>query len=183
MARSTIYSLPLMAMAKTVGVLFTSTPRLACKASLLRGLKFPRGVACDHSGNLFVATATFDGSAYHGAIVKITPDGVQSTFATLSEQNFEPEGVAFDLAGNLFVMAINDSDPNFASTIFKSTPGGVQCTFGSVPGDGFGLAFDSACTLFAADAGTANGGQTIWKFTPDGTRSVFVIPSINPDQG
>src|SRR5206468_11309316 len=99
MARSTIYSLPLMAMAKTVGVLFTSTPRLACKASLLRALITPVGWP-DHSGNLFVATATFDGSAYHGAIVKITPDGVQSTFATLSEQNFEPEGVAFDLAGN-----------------------------------------------------------------------------------
>jgi len=40
------------------------------------GLNHPRGVASDHSGNLFVATATFDGSAYHGAIVKITPDGV-----------------------------------------------------------------------------------------------------------
>ena len=139
------------------------------------GLNHPRGVASDHSGNLFVATATFDGSAYHGAIVKITPDGVQSTFATLSEQNFEPEGVAFDLAGNLFVMAINDSDPNFASTIFKFTPGGVQSTFGSVPGEGFGLAFDSAGNLFAADAGTANGGQTIWKFTPEaqGVSSLF----------
>src|SRR5207247_3882552 len=43
MARSTIYSLPLMAMAKTVGVLFTSTPRLACKASLLRALITPVG--------------------------------------------------------------------------------------------------------------------------------------------
>jgi hypothetical protein len=43
MARSTIYSLPLMAMAKTVGVLFTSTPRLACKAPLLRALITPVG--------------------------------------------------------------------------------------------------------------------------------------------
>jgi hypothetical protein len=48
-----------------------------------------------------------------------------------------------------------------------------------VPADGFGLAFDSAGKLFAAD----EVDQTIYKFTPDGTRSVFVIPSINPDQG
>ena len=151
--------------------------RLACKPS--RGFLTHVGVAFNQSGNLFVATATFDGTTFQGAIVKITPDGVQRTIATLSEQNFEPEGVAFDLAGNLFVMAIDDSDPNFASTIFKFTPGGVQSTFGSVPGAGFGLAFDSAGNLFAADAGS----QTIWKFTPDGTRSVFVHPSPNAFQG
>ena len=68
--------------------------------------------------------------------MKITPDGVQSTFATLSGNLFG-QGVAFDGAGNLFVMANDQNDPNLASTIYKFTPGGVQSTFGSVPGQGF----------------------------------------------
>ena len=152
------------------------------------GLNHPRGVASDHSGNLFVATATFDGSAYHGAIVKITPDGVQSTFATLSEQNFEPEGVAFDLAGNLFVMAINDSDPNFASTIFKFTPNGVQSTFATgLTNYPRGLAFDRAGNLFVAEVGenpdpNVPAPGDILKFRPDGVGTVFaqnIVPGGN----
>ena len=46
--------------------------------------------------------------------------------------------------------------------------------FGSVPGaSGFGLAFDSVGNLYAADGDD----QTIYKFAPDGTRTVFVGPS------
>ena len=111
--------------------------------------------------------------------MKITPGGVQSTFATLSGILFG-EDVAFDSSGNLFVIAQDQNDPNQASTIYKFTPRGVQSTFGSMPGQGFGLAFDGAGNLFAADARPF---PTIWKFTPDGTRSVFVIPSIHPAQG
>ena len=109
-----------------------------------------------------------------GSIVKITPGGVQSTFATLSQLNFQPEGVAFDHGGNLFVMAINLADPNLASTIFKFTPNGVQSRFGSVPGQGFGLAFDASGNLFAADTGE------IFKFLPDGTGTVSVGSNAFP---
>jgi sugar lactone lactonase YvrE len=56
----------------------------------------------------------------------------------------------------------------------------VQSTFGSIPSQGFGLAFDEAGNLFAADAFD----QSIFKFAPDGTRSVFVGPSaFVPDTG
>jgi hypothetical protein len=50
------------------------------------GLSRPRGVAFDHFGNLFVVTNTFDAvsGTFQPSIVKITPDGVQSIFATLS---------------------------------------------------------------------------------------------------
>ena len=58
------------------------------------GLSRPRGVAFDQAANLFVATNTCVSGTCQGAIVKITPAGVQSTFATLSQQNFQPEGVA-----------------------------------------------------------------------------------------
>jgi hypothetical protein len=155
------------------GFIYQITPT-GMESIFASGLSRPRGVAFDQSGNLFVANETCDNTGTcQGTIVKITPGGVQSTFATLSEQNFQPEGLAFDVAGNLFVMAIDLDDPNLVSTIYKFTPGGVQSTFGSVTNQGFGLAFDSAGNLFAA----SGGDQNIYKFTPDGTRTLFVGPS------
>jgi len=138
------------------------------------GLSRPRGVAFDHFGNLFVVTNTFDSvsGTFQSSIVKITPEGVQSTFATLSGNLFG-EGVAFDSSGNLFVIAGDQNDPNQASTIYKFTPGGVQSTFGSVPGQGFGLAFDGEGNLFTS-VNYAVDPSEIWKFAPDGTSSVFV---------
>jgi hypothetical protein len=140
------------------------------------GLSRPRGVAFSRFGNLFVANTTFDGVTFQASIVKITPNGVQSTVATLSGDLFG-EDVAFDSSGNLFVMA---GHPDFTDTIYKITPDGVQSTFGTVPGQGFGLAFDSAGNLFAADLVDA----TIYKFAPDGTRTIFVDASgFPPDTG
>ena len=63
--------------------------------------------------------------------------------------------------------------------IFEFTPSGDRILFGSVPSQGWGLAFDSAGNLYvAADdyLGDSN-DQTIFKFAPDGTRTVFVGPS------
>jgi hypothetical protein len=157
------------------GSIYKYTPT-GVQSLFASGLSEPRGVAFDDFGNLFVANATFNvpSQTFQATIKKITPSGVQSTFATLSG-NFFPEGLAFDHAGNLFLMAIDVNDLNSASTIYKFTPNGVQSAFGSVPGQGFGLAFDGAGNLFAADAGLSDyTNETIWKFTPDGTRSVFV---------
>jgi sugar lactone lactonase YvrE len=125
-----------------------------------------------------VTNTTFDGvSTYQASIVKITANRVQSTFATLSGNIFA-EGVVFDRAGDLFVAAIDQTDPNAygPSTIFRITPSGVQSTFGTLPHRGFGLAFDSAGNLFAADVGDTMtyGTAVIYKFAPDGTRRVFV---------
>jgi sugar lactone lactonase YvrE len=149
------------------------------QSTFAAGLSRPRGVAFDHFANLFVVTNTFvSGSQTLVTIVKITPDGVQSTFATLSG-NLKGQGVAFDGAGNLFVVANDLNDPNLTSTIYKFTPGGVQSTFGSVPGQGFGLAFDSAGNLFVTiNALYGVDPAEIWKFAPDGTSSVF---ATNPD--
>src|SRR5262249_30849416 len=60
------------------------------------GLSQPRGVAFDQFGNLFVVTNTFDSvsGTLQVSIVKITPGGVQSTFATLSG-NLKGLGVRF----------------------------------------------------------------------------------------
>jgi len=156
------------------GFIYQYTPT-GLQTVFASGLSRPRGVVFDHFGNLFVASTTCDVNGNcQGSIVKITPEGVQSTFATLSQPNFGPEGVAFDHAGNLFVMAINFTDPNLASTIYKYTPDRVESAFGSIEGQSFGLAFDSAGNLFAA------GNVNIYKFTPDGTRTVFADSSQFP---
>ena len=135
------------------------------------GLSRPRGLAI-YRGDLYVATNTVDpvtGNEQE-SIVKVSASGVQTLFATLSVVNFAAEGLAIDRAGNVFVVAFDQNSPALASTIFKFTPDGAESTFGSLPGQGFGLAFDAAGNLFAADAEN----QTIFKFTPAGAQSVFV---------
>jgi hypothetical protein len=126
-------------------------------------------------GDLYVATNTLapvTGNLQPG-ILKVSASGVQTPFATLSVVNFSAEGLAIDRAGNVFVVAFDLTSPATASTIFKFTPDGAESTFGSLPGQGFGLAFDAAGNLFAADASD----QTIFKFTPAGAQSVFVGPA------
>ena len=80
------------------------------------------------------------------------------------------QGVAINSAGNVFVMAEDNNSPVFASTIYKFSPnGGTPTVFGSTPGQGFGLTFDGAGNLLAADSVD----RTIYQFAPDGTRTVF----------
>jgi len=162
------------------GFIYEYTPT-GVQSIFTSGLSRPRGVAFDHFGNLFVATNTLDPNSGHftGAILTIAPDGTQTTFANVNgpSDDFFLSGSAIDQAGDVFVLAIDNTVPNvLPSTIYKFTPGGVQTTFGSAPGQGFGLAFDSAGNLYAADALDA----TIYKFAPDGTRSVFVGPDGFP---
>ena len=162
------------------GSIYEYTPT-GVQSLFASGLSEPRGVAFDHFGNLFVANTAFDdpSQTFQASIVKITPDGVQSTFATL-DGNLFGEDLAFDRAGNLFVVAIDQNDePNFASTIYKFMPDGTQSMFGTLPFQTFGLAFDSEGNLFAACAGVPEvaNSASIYKFTPGGTRSVFADQS------
>lgn len=150
-----------------VGSIYKYTPH-GLQSTVATGLFRPRGLAFDSTGNLFVATNFCDATTWcHPTILKITPDGVQSTFATIPD-SFFAQGLAIDRSDNLFLMAIAWS--NDVSIIYKLTPQGARASFGFVPGHGMGLAFDSGGNLFAADATS----QCIYKFTPDGTRSVFI---------
>ena len=155
------------------------------------------GLALDRSGNLFVAEHVT------GSILKFTPDGKKSTFAS----GVSPDKMAVDGAGNLFA-----ADGN---TIFKFTPDGKKNTFatGINPGD---LVFDRAGNLFVTDPGSdsilkftpdgkkgtfatgisypgdlvfdgagnlfVSGSGLIFKFTPDGTRSTLVSDRVSPDK-
>jgi hypothetical protein len=156
-----------------VGFIYQYTPD-GVQSTFASGLSRPRGLAFDSEGNLFVATNFID-RTFHSRILKIMPDGAQDVFAIIPG-SFFAQGVAIDRSDNVFVMAT--IQPGFhLSIIYKFTPDGVRMPFGQLPGQnqasqGFGLAFDSAGNLFAADALTG----TIYKFAPDGTRSVFVGP-------
>jgi len=134
-------------------------------------LQFPRGLAFDSLGNLFAAeTLAPAGDVEVGKVLKFNLRNKATTLGSAAQFFFE--GLAIDIAGNIYVMGNDVRSPVGASTIFKFTPSGDQIVFGSVPGQGWGLAFDSAGNLYAADGGD----QTIYKFAPDGTRTVFVGP-------
>ena len=138
---------------------------------------YPRGVAVDGDGNLYVA------DTYNSTIRKVTPAGVVTTFAgsgsygsddgTGTAASFaDPRGVAFGGDGNLYVADTNNH------SIRKVTPAGVVTTLagsgssGSDDGTGtaagfgevMGAAFDGDGNLYVADAGN----NTIRKITPAG---------------
>ena len=84
----------------------------------------------------------------------------QNTFAT----GIMPLAMTFSPSGNLFVA------DGITLTIKKFTPAGVRSTF-ATDIKAKGLAFDSAGNLFVSIAET---NAPLFKFSPDGTRKVFV---------
>ena len=134
-------------------------------------------MAFDSIGNLFVAHIKEPDDIGIGRVLKFNLRNHVSTFG--SATNFEFEGLALDAAGNVYVMGTDINSPTAEGTIFKFTASGERIVFGSVPGTpdatqaNWGLAFDSAGNLYAADGNA----QTIYEFAPNGTRTVFVGPS------
>ncbi|MCX6874734.1 MAG: choice-of-anchor D domain-containing protein, partial [Verrucomicrobia bacterium] len=139
---------------------------------------YPKGIAVDTSGNLYVA------DYYNCTIRKVTPSGVVTTLAgspgrgacadgTGSAARFYyPSGIAVDDSGNLYVVELG-------CTIRKVTPSGVVTTLagsfnqsGSADGTGNaarfmkpeGIAGDGRGNLYVADTGN----HTIRKVTPSG---------------
>jgi len=145
------------------------------------GLSGPRGLAFDSIGNLFLAETVLPEGNGIGKVLKYNLKNHVSTFGTVSigGEDIFLEGLATDIAGNAYAMATVSNDPTLPGTIFEFTPSGERIVFGFVPGipdnqlRPFGLAFDSTGNLYAA----AGGAQTIYKFAPNGTRTVFVGPS------
>ena len=161
------------------GEIFEYTPS-GVQSTYATGLSAPRGLAFDSIGNLFAAETVYPHDDLNGIgkVLKYNLRNKVSTFGTVSigREDIFLQGLATDVAGNAYVAA-TDSDTD--TGIFKFTPSGDRILFGSVPAQGWGLAFDSAGNLYvAADdyLGDSN-DQTIFKFAPDGTRTVFVGPS------
>jgi len=132
------------------------------------GIPDPRGLAFDSKGNLYAAISAFVDGHVVGKVVEFNPQRMPTTIGAAAFYGIF-EGVAIDAGGNVYVFTAGGKNP---STIFKFVPGVSRTIFATGFGQGFGLAFDSAGNLYAADAGN----QTINKFTPNGTGSVFVGP-------
>ena len=125
--------------------------RNACVASVIcMATLSPR------AGAEFVA---YNSNEIGGVILRITPDGVATTFASGLPS---PRGMAVDREGNLFVSVTGDG------TIRRFTPGGVGSIFatGLAPRD---LEIDAAGTLFASDGLSGS----VRRFNADGTSTAF----------
>jgi len=139
------------------------------KSTFAAGLSQPVALAFDRAGNLFVGDSGSCGCIPEitcecppAKVVKIAPNGTQSTFATL--QSSQLLGLAFDGAGNLFVST--------GTSIVKISRDGTQSTFASGLHGAWPLAFDSLGYLFV---GLNPGGpSSIVKFAPDGSSTTFV---------
>jgi hypothetical protein len=139
------------------------------KETFASGIYQPLALAFDRTGNLFVANPGSCACVPEiicecppSTIIKITPNGNQTTFATIPGTQLL--GVAFDGAGNLFVST--------AGTIVKIAPNGTQSTFASGLNGAWPLAFDSFGNLYVGINST--GPSSIVRFAPDGSRTTFV---------
>jgi DNA-binding beta-propeller fold protein YncE len=112
-------------------------------------------LAFDNSGNLYVALYSYN------AIVKVTPGGSQSFFATSGLSG--PSGLAVDSHGNLFVANVNNG------TIEEYNTNGVGTVFASGLNFPQALAFDTSGKLYAAD----HGNNAIDEFDKNGNESIF----------
>jgi len=127
----------------------------------------PRGIAVDHSGNVFVTD-----SSPTSAIYMVSPQGEISIIAggnpngydgTNEEAGFDqPTGVTIDGDGNLFVV------DTATSAVRKIAPAGtnwVVTTLSRSFTQPQGIAVDGAGVLYIADTGSS----TIRMMVPDGT--------------
>ncbi len=139
-----------------VPVSLSATPTVS---SLADGFNQPDGVAFD-GGDLYVSDLGT------GTVIKVTPEGQKSTFAS-GFQN--PVGLAFDATGNLYVANSVDN------SVIMVTPKGTMTTFASGFNTPFGLAFDGG-NLYVSDVGD----DTVSKVTSAGLStfaSGFDVPT------
>ncbi len=110
-------------------------------------------MAFDAAGNLYEADAS--------SIIKITPAGVQSTFASGFAAN-TPTGIAIDPSGNVYLSSTSN-------IIYKITPAGSVSTFlsSSTLNSPYGMVFDNAGNLYIA----SYSGGTIFQI-PYGTTTL-----------
>jgi sugar lactone lactonase YvrE len=182
------------------GTVLQFTPQGA-QSTLIPSILHPRGLAFDSAGNLFVTSLR--NATNTSAIYKVTPDGTLTTFATstvgkigtlvTSIVKITPTGVqsvvasfpdtysglALDGTGSLFALNLTDG------IVYKISPDGTKTPFvntidpNNSNSGGDALVFDSQGNLFVSRAGNAP-NDTILKFTPAGSESIFASGLNNP---
>ncbi|WP_394792722.1 PEP-CTERM sorting domain-containing protein [Armatimonas sp.] len=131
------------------------------------GVGSPTGIAFDTTGNLF--TADFS----TGAIYRITPLGVRTTFVAGGGVMENPRSLAFDASGNLYASSNGDR-------ISQITPGGVVSTFVSgIPAQPEGLAFDASGSLYVG-SGSGSSVRKILFSSPGVFDSISIFATGAP---
>ncbi len=162
----------------TVGTILKFAPDGTCSTYYtLAGAKF-QGLAIDSAGALYAA------SSANNSILKITAANMGTTYYTGTGANAlnAPHSLAFDKSGALYVGNIGKEGSVNANCIVKITAAGASGTLskvsdGTVPVVAYGLAFDSAGSLYAANAGANN----VLKYVGGaGQAAVFVSGLTNP---
>jgi len=125
-----------------------------------------------HAQNNLYVSINGNGSNSGGSIFEYTLAGTQTTFASGLSR---PRGLAFDGIGNFFVATTFDTPRDgFHGRILKFTPRGKVSTLGNAAHNFFeGVATDSAGNVFAMTQDENTDVGTIFKFAPDGTRTIF----------
>ncbi|MEM1122150.1 MAG: hypothetical protein AAGJ18_17015 [Bacteroidota bacterium] len=135
----------------------------------LTGFKSPMGTAVDSQGNLFVNN---DNNMRRGQVLKVTPEGEQTTIATIEGW---PSGMNIDEADNLYI-------PNYTVGILhKITPTGEVSVVAkdSVLLGCTGVDFDSKGNIILSNFMNAK----IFSVTPNGkVRQITQIPNITIQQ-
>jgi streptogramin lyase len=132
---------------------------LGVESVFATGLNSVSGLAFDDSGNLFTADPR------DGTIVKLSPDGSQSVFASIGG-GAEPAALTIDNAGTLWAY-----EDRYLNYFYKISPSASVSTF-NAPNAGFAdqLAFDASGNLFEVNS-TAG---TVLKFnTTTGAETTF----------
>ena len=137
-------------------------------------------MAFDSTGNLFVVDNSA-GNIYQGSIYEYKSDGSRVTLAALAPTD-RPAGLACDSMGNLYMADLGGNIYKYNVTGILRRQG--RMIFGSVPNSAQSLAFDNAGNLLVVNVvnavNTDPNGNAIFKFTPQGGRSMFVSgPAFN----
>lgn len=123
------------------------------------GLKDPTGAAVDGAGNVYIADPVYN------AIVKVTPQGVQTTIDT---SIVSPVAIALDGAGNLYVTGGGGGEPASLYEIPAGTDAPVALQTGySTP---YGLAVDSAGNIYVSDFAAS----AVYKVAPGGATQTTI---------
>jgi len=141
--------------------LFAGAARADLVSTLAGPLNASGDIAVDGEGNIYVADfGILLNNANGTQVLKVTPEGVVSVFATgLSGAS----GNEFDDDGNLF-------QSNIASgVISKILPDGTVTTFSTGHASPVGIAIDDAGNVYVSNCGAAS----IRRVTPAGVSTVF----------
>jgi len=125
------------------------------------------GMAIDASGTLFVSRKSKNSNESDGVILRFTPNGKSSVFASNLSH---PQGLAFDSSGNLYVAY------PIRGTILKFTPDGRSTTFATGLSKPHRLAFDAFGDLFVTDVGA----NSIVEISASGVVTTIAMNTSDP---